>query len=168
MACVWRARASRSWTFLRNCFTYSMVSPSIDALSIFVTNGTKDLKIIKRSFSFSLRRRSAKTWFPLGSSCSFWNWEAVADESTAISRNFGDSASVDWCNLLLWRNGTVKSMLLSSHCRLPPPLSWREGFGLQMVGHDVKADWAESWEIQPITVVLVFERCSRTADTVWE
>uniref|UniRef100_A0A2P2LDQ9 Uncharacterized protein MANES_01G208400 n=1 Tax=Rhizophora mucronata TaxID=61149 RepID=A0A2P2LDQ9_RHIMU len=38
-----------------------MVSPSMEALSILVTNGTSDLNIMNLSLSFSRRRRSAST-----------------------------------------------------------------------------------------------------------
>ncbi|CAO2839583.1 unnamed protein product [Amaranthus hypochondriacus] len=53
---------SSSCIFLQSCFTYSIVSPKIEALSILVTKGTNDLKMMNLSFNFSLLLRSANIW----------------------------------------------------------------------------------------------------------
>lgn len=127
---------SRSWIFLRNCFTYSMVSPNIEALSIFVTNGTNDLKIMNLSLSFSRRRRSARTWFALSSSCGvpLRNLEAA---SPPASRDLGEFSS----RYLLCKNGTLNRMYLRSHWEVPSTGMgrwWSDRFV-----HLAKADWVE-------------------------
>ena len=103
--------------------------------------------MMKRSFSFSLRRLSASTWFALSSSCGvpLRKREAESDIAAA-SRDFGEVSSPD---LEAWRNGTVKSMYLSVHWEEDPRrLPWARLSQL-VAGHLENAEWMD-WVTLPV------------------
>lgn len=133
---ICRLCASKSWIFLRNCFKYSMVSPNMEALSILVTNGTKDLSMMNLSLSFSRRRRSARTWLALSSSWGVPFLKRVIVESA--SRNLGEFSS----RYLVWRNGMLRRTYFRSHWDVLWSIGMRRWWSTAVV-HLVNADWVE-------------------------
>ncbi|KAL1351488.1 hypothetical protein AAHE18_06G100300 [Arachis hypogaea] len=107
--------SSSFFTFSCNCFTYSIVSPNIEALSIFVTYGTNDLNVMNFSFSFSRRRRSAATWLLIRSSCG---------EGIIVLSNCSRVCAELWRFCLRCKYGTLNNMFLRSRWGFSTTVTW--------------------------------------------